>query len=249
MMTTTTSPVHHRMGHLAPQSPTAATPLLSAGETKLHGTNVPPLPLPPPPHHHNHNHNHNHHNHLHLDTHAHSHHPHSDHSHSDHFHSDHSHAQPPTPSTAIDFSSALSSPFPVSAAPKSVWPPAASLANIATTASTPYALPFFTTTTGTTASTSSKYHKDVPWKWRNAGTLARIFVASIIADRRTRNVFFFLLLNMSFMVVEVVYGWWSNSLGLIGDGVHMFFDSSAIILSLVASVIAKWDSNERFSYG
>lgn len=29
----------------------------------------------------------------------------------------------------------------------------------------------------------------------------------------------------------------------------MLFDSTAIIFSLVASVIAKWESNERFTYG
>jgi hypothetical protein len=33
-----------------------------------------------------------------------------------------------------------------------------------------------------------------------------------VADRRTRNIFFFLLLNLSFTGVETLYGWWSNSL-------------------------------------
>ncbi|KCV70490.1 hypothetical protein H696_02831 [Fonticula alba] len=78
---------------------------------------------------------------------------------------------------------------------------------------------------------------------------ARVFLRSILSDRRTRNVFFFLLLNLSFMVVEILYGIWSNSLGLIGDGLHMLFDSSALIGSLIASVIAKWPVNDRLTYG
>jgi hypothetical protein len=75
------------------------------------------------------------------------------------------------------------------------------------------------------------------------------FLRTILSDKRTRNIFFYLLLNLSFMVVEVLYGIWCNSLGLIGDGVHMLFDSTAIILSLTASVVAKWDATDAFSYG
>jgi len=75
------------------------------------------------------------------------------------------------------------------------------------------------------------------------------FVRTMVADPKTRSVFFFLCLNLSFTVVEAVYGIWTNSLGLFSDAIHMLFDSTAIIFSLVASVIAKWDANEKFSYG
>ena len=51
------------------------------------------------------------------------------------------------------------------------------------------------------------------------------------------------------MFVEILYGWWSNSLGLVGDGIHMLLDCSAIILGLIASVVAKWSSNDNFTYG
>jgi zinc transporter 5/7 len=44
-------------------------------------------------------------------------------------------------------------------------------------------------------------------------------------------------------------GWWNNSLGLTSDAVHMLFDSTAIIFSLIASVVTKWDSNHSYSYG
>uniref|UniRef100_A0A6I8NY79 Zinc transporter n=1 Tax=Ornithorhynchus anatinus TaxID=9258 RepID=A0A6I8NY79_ORNAN len=39
------------------------------------------------------------------------------------------------------------------------------------------------------------------------------------------------------------------SLGLISDSFHMFFDSTAILAGLAASVISKWRDNDAFSYG
>jgi len=78
---------------------------------------------------------------------------------------------------------------------------------------------------------------------------AQSFVRTVVHSKSTRNVFFYLLINVSFASVEVVYGLITNSLGLIGDGVHMYFDSSAIFFGLVASYIAKWAANDRFSYG
>lgn len=39
------------------------------------------------------------------------------------------------------------------------------------------------------------------------------------------------------------------SLGLISDSFHMFFDCTALLAGLAASVISKWRSNDYFSYG
>ncbi|EDO29786.1 predicted protein, partial [Nematostella vectensis] len=71
----------------------------------------------------------------------------------------------------------------------------------------------------------------------------------ILSNKGSRNLFFFLLLNLSFAFVELAYGIWTNSLGLITDSFHMFFDCTALLAGLVASVIAHWGRNERFSYG
>lgn len=71
----------------------------------------------------------------------------------------------------------------------------------------------------------------------------------IFSDQNTRNLFLFLLLNLSFAFVELTYGIWTNSLGLISDSFHMFFDCTGLLAGLVASVITKWRANERFSYG
>lgn len=39
------------------------------------------------------------------------------------------------------------------------------------------------------------------------------------------------------------------SLGLISDSFHMFFDCTALLAGLIASVISRWKKNETFSYG
>ncbi|KAM9410072.1 zinc transporter 7 [Pholidichthys leucotaenia] len=72
---------------------------------------------------------------------------------------------------------------------------------------------------------------------------------SILADKTSRNLFFFLCLNLSFAFVELLFGIWSNSLGLISDSFHMFFDCTALLAGLAASVISRWRSNDSFSYG
>ncbi|KAI8619096.1 cation efflux family-domain-containing protein, partial [Chytriomyces sp. MP71] len=88
-------------------------------------------------------------------------------------------------------------------------------------------------------------------KYRRGSLQALVvrYVRTIISDPKTRNVFFFLILNITFTVVEFLYGWWTNSLGLLSDAVHMLFDSTALILSLWASVIVKWQATDTFSYG
>jgi len=71
----------------------------------------------------------------------------------------------------------------------------------------------------------------------------------ILSDKSTRNIFFFLLLNLSFCIVEGIFGIFSNSLGLTSDAIHMLFDSTAIILGLTASLISKWPSTTNFPSG
>lgn len=71
----------------------------------------------------------------------------------------------------------------------------------------------------------------------------------IFSDRNSRNLFLFLILNLSFAFVELSYGVWTNSLGLISDSFHMFFDCTGLLAGLAASVITKWKANEKYSYG
>ncbi|KAG8191211.1 hypothetical protein JTE90_021947 [Oedothorax gibbosus] len=71
----------------------------------------------------------------------------------------------------------------------------------------------------------------------------------ILADKTSRNLLCFLILNLSFAFVELFYGVWTNSLGLISDSFHMFFDCTALLAGLAASVITKWRANDRYPYG
>ncbi|KAJ9576408.1 hypothetical protein L9F63_006720, partial [Diploptera punctata] len=75
------------------------------------------------------------------------------------------------------------------------------------------------------------------------------WIRLIFSDRNSRNLFLFLLLNLSFAFVELSYGIWTNSLGLISDSFHMFFDCTGLLAGLAASVITRWRANDKFSYG
>eukprot|EP00056_Hartaetosiga_gracilis_P002259 m.52020 g.52020 ORF g.52020 m.52020 type:complete len:359 (+) comp10980_c0_seq3:168-1244(+) len=72
---------------------------------------------------------------------------------------------------------------------------------------------------------------------------------SVWASPESRNIFLFLLINLTFAFVELFYGVLSNSLGLISDGIHMLFDCTALLVGLIASIIARRAANERFSFG
>ena len=97
--------------------------------------------------------------------------------------------------------------------------------------------------------------------------LIKSYLKTILANPESRKIFYFLMLNLCYMLVQMLYGVWTNSLGLISDGtsfsslqsptanwqiyiaIHMAFDCMAIGVGLFASVMATWDPNERFTYG
>lgn len=95
-------------------------------------------------------------------------------------------------------------------------------------------------------------HRDV-YKDRSLGSRIKEKIQSwirlIFSDRNSRNLFLFLILNLSFAFVELFYGIWTNSLGLISDSFHMFFDCTGLLAGLAASVITKWRANDKYSYG
>ena len=55
--------------------------------------------------------------------------------------------------------------------------------------------------------------------------------------------------QLLFMFVELVVGIWTNSLGLISDAGHMFFDNASLFIGLYASYMSKWRKDDVFTYG
>ncbi|MBR1563739.1 MAG: cation transporter [Paludibacteraceae bacterium] len=69
-----------------------------------------------------------------------------------------------------------------------------------------------------------------------ANGLSWIFILSII-------------LNLSFVIIEAVIGFWQDSLSLLSDAGHNLSDVLSLVLVLVAFRLAKVHSNNRFTYG
>lgn len=80
-------------------------------------------------------------------------------------------------------------------------------------------------------------------------TIIKNILREIVLDRDSRKIFYFLCINLLFTFVELTYGVFTNSLGLISDGVHMLFDCSALVMGLAAAVISQWKPTKIFSYG
>lgn len=76
-----------------------------------------------------------------------------------------------------------------------------------------------------------------------------VYIRFILSNSDSRNLFIFLLVNLSFMFVELIYGIISNSLGLISDSAHMLFDCSALVIGLYGSFMSKWKPNQEYTYG
>uniref|UniRef100_A0A0R3S2D6 Proton-coupled zinc antiporter SLC30A5 n=1 Tax=Elaeophora elaphi TaxID=1147741 RepID=A0A0R3S2D6_9BILA len=84
---------------------------------------------------------------------------------------------------------------------------------------------------------------------RSIMLLMKETLAEILTSIDSRRIFWFLCANLSFCGIEFLYGFWTNSLGLISDGFHMLFDCSALVMGLVASVMSRWPSSKYYSYG
>lgn len=71
-----------------------------------------------------------------------------------------------------------------------------------------------------------------------------------VSESRTQKILAWsLTLTLGFAVVEVVAGFWSNSLALISDAGHMVTDSTALGLALLAQVISKRPPSAKHSFG
>ncbi|KAK0636585.1 cation efflux family-domain-containing protein [Bombardia bombarda] len=74
-------------------------------------------------------------------------------------------------------------------------------------------------------------------------------IHTVMTEKDSRRIFYFMSLNLSFMFVQAFYGYVTDSLGLLSDSIHMFFDCVALAVGLLAAVASKWPPSERFPYG
>lgn len=70
----------------------------------------------------------------------------------------------------------------------------------------------------------------------------------IARNRDTRSIFSFLLLNTTFMFVQLLYSFRSKSLGLLSDSLHMALDCTSLLLGLIAGVLAKRPPSDKFPF-
>ncbi len=69
-------------------------------------------------------------------------------------------------------------------------------------------------------------------------------------DQRARTALrWSLILNGGFLVVEAVAGWWTGSLALLSDAVHMLGDVASLILALGAARLAAQPWTEQRTFG
>jgi solute carrier family 30 (zinc transporter), member 5/7 len=108
------------------------------------------------------------------------------------------------------------------------------------------------------AHTHSSNEKQTQHRSRNFSAPTKVLLQStqnysllhgILADKESRRIFYFMLLNLSFMLVQSTYGVLTGSLGLISDSIHMFFDCFALLVGLCAAVMSKWPPSVKYPYG
>jgi solute carrier family 30 (zinc transporter), member 5/7 len=59
----------------------------------------------------------------------------------------------------------------------------------------------------------------------------------------------FVTINMIFMFIELGYGVYSNSLGLISDAFHMLSDCISLFVALGAAYVANNKADLQYTYG
>lgn len=74
-------------------------------------------------------------------------------------------------------------------------------------------------------------------------------IHSILAEKDSRRITYFMLINLAFMFIQTFYSIVSGSLGLLSDSIHMLFDCVGLFAGLVAAIMSKWPPNARFPYG
>jgi len=74
-------------------------------------------------------------------------------------------------------------------------------------------------------------------------------IRTILSDRDCKRVFYFLTLQSSITLLQITYGTFAGSLGLVSAAFHSVFDCLSLVISLVAMICSKQRPTNKFSYG
>ena len=67
---------------------------------------------------------------------------------------------------------------------------------------------------------------------------------------RTRNKLIKLtIFSFSFMLIEFIGGYWSNSIAIISDAIHMGSDVIGYLMQMIASILALQPISQIYSFG
>lgn len=88
-------------------------------------------------------------------------------------------------------------------------------------------------------------------KTESSNTVFNLFV-QLINSEESKSIFNFLLLNVAFMFIQLLYSFRSKSLSLLSDSLHMLLDCISLLLGLMASIISKNNAkypNAKYPFG
>ena len=84
---------------------------------------------------------------------------------------------------------------------------------------------------------------------KNINNTLNIIYKTIIKKKNLKKLFYFLIINLAFMFVEVIYGLICNFLGLLTDGAHMLLDCSGVIIGLLSGYLSDFSVNDKYNFG
>ena len=72
---------------------------------------------------------------------------------------------------------------------------------------------------------------------------------AVVTEDNAKKLTFALILTTSFLIIEVIAGFMTQSLALLSDAAHMFTDAAALAIALVAIKIGKLPADDKRTFG
>ena len=72
---------------------------------------------------------------------------------------------------------------------------------------------------------------------------------AVVTEENAKKLTFALILTSTFLVIEVIAGFLTQSLALLSDAAHMFTDAAALAIALVAIKIGKLPADNKRTFG